>query len=432
MLRRGWDWLAAADTRWLLLITSRMVDTHVWGWHGRLQLVGYLDEQDGALMLLNLAPHAGAEQAAMALSRRLGGLPLALHHAGSYLDSAFTAEHSFAAYQDALAARFPQIMGEGAGPRSVVTTTWEISLDALAAGGRPQARPLLRVLSCFEPSVEISLDMLNRNILAVVCDRSDPADVGDGLQALLSVGLLETRHESGSDPPSVLIHPLVADTSRMRLDGKVTGVAAKLLEEATLRLDGASPRDWPAWLAVLPHLRSMFRLPAATIDDQGLIALAHTAARMCFAMNWSGAHVVAGELASTARDAAVTRFGQEHEAILTLRCHHAISSRYLGRYREAESELREVLSAQRMLLGADDPATLATQQEAARVVANLGRYAESEMACREVLAARQRVLGPDNLDTLITRHYLARAMTEQGRYAESQASSSVSVAAVAS
>jgi hypothetical protein len=35
----------------------------------------------------------------MALSRRLGGLPLALHHAGSYLDSPFTAEQSFATYR---------------------------------------------------------------------------------------------------------------------------------------------------------------------------------------------------------------------------------------------------------------------------------------------------------------------------------------------
>ena len=74
---------------------------------------------------------------------------------------------------------------------------------------------------------------------------------------------------------------------------------------------------------------------------------------------------------------------------------------------------------QRSILGSENPATLATQQEAARVMANLGRYAESEIACREILAARLRVLGRNDLETLVTRHYLARAVGEQGRYEES-------------
>ena len=369
-------------------------------------------------MLQALAPHAGSEQEAMALSHRLGGLPLALHHAGSYLASPFTPEHSFAAYRTALDKRFAQMLGGNSDSRSVVTTAWEISLDALAIGGKPQARPLLRVLSCFEPSVGISATFLDHGILATACAGTGPVDVRGGLEALLSLGLLETRHESGSDVQSVVIHPLVADASRLHLEGIVTTAAANLLQTATVRLEYATPRDWPAWLAILPHLRSMLRLPSNTITHEGLTALAHAAARTCFALSWSGAHVASGELTRTAQ-AAATALGGNHEAILALRYQSAISSRYRGRYREAESELREVLEQQRSILGSENPATLATQQEAARVMANLGRYAESEIACREILAARLRVLGPNDLETLVTRHYLARAVGEQGRYEES-------------
>jgi len=274
----------------------------------------------------------------------------------------------------------------------MVTTTWEISLDALAAGGKPQARPLLRALSCFEPSVGIRATMLDYGILATACARNEPVDVQSGLEALLSLGLLETRHESESGAQSVVIHPLVADASRLHLDGTVTAAAANLLRATAARLDYATPRDWPAWLAILPHLRAMLRLPAKVITRDGLTSLAHAAARACFALSWSGAHIAAGELARTAQTAAA-ELGADHEAILSLRYQYAISSRYQGHYREAESELCDVLDAQRRTLGPEDPATLATQQEAARVMANLGRYAQSETACREVLDARLRVLG---------------------------------------
>jgi hypothetical protein len=61
-----------------------------------------------------------------------------------------------AAAPSALDERFGRLMGHsGADDRAVITSTWELSLDALAARGRPQARPLLRVLACLAPAVLI-------------------------------------------------------------------------------------------------------------------------------------------------------------------------------------------------------------------------------------------------------------------------------------
>ena len=40
--------------------------------------------------------------------------------------------------------------------------TWELSLDALEAQGTGQARPLLRVLSCFASAVPVPALLLDR------------------------------------------------------------------------------------------------------------------------------------------------------------------------------------------------------------------------------------------------------------------------------
>jgi tetratricopeptide (TPR) repeat protein len=414
----GTGWLRPTR-RGLIVVTSRVAGKTAWGWHGQLHLVGCLGDRDGGQVLADLAPLAGTTDEARALSRRPGGLPLALHHAGLYLSSPFAAERSFTAYQEGLDHRLPAILGSGADSRSMVTSTWEISLDALAASGNGQARSLLRVLSCFAPSVEISPILVDHAVLARGCGGQSEAGIRAGLESLLSVGLIEARFESGGKLPGVIVHPLVADASRLYLSPAITGTAAGLLQAATGRLRPERTGDWPAWLAILPHLRSLLGLAPAVIDESSHAVIARAAAQTCFALNWSGAHFAAGELADASLRSA-DRLGPQHEAILSLRFQRAMSARFQGRYREAESQLREVLDTQRRVLGPDSQATLATQQELARVIANLGRYAESEAACRKVLNARLRVLGPEEQDTLITRHYLARAIGEQGRYAESE------------
>jgi tetratricopeptide (TPR) repeat protein len=412
----GTGWLRSTQ-RGLVVVTSRIAEQRAWGWHGQVHLVGCLGEEDGAQVLIDLAPRAGTMDEARSLSVKLGGLPLALHHAGSYLSSPFVAERSFTAYRAGLDDRLPRILGAGEDPRSAVASTWELSLDALAASGTGQARPLLRVLSCFAPSVEISPVLMDHAILARVCaGDQDPAGVRAGLEALLSVGLIEPRLEAGQ-VPGVVIHPLVAAASRLHLSAETTTLAARLLQSATASLRPES--DWPVWLSILPHLRSVLGLAPAVFDDQALALLATTAARVCYALAWSGAHVAAAELAETSLGHA-NRLGAKHGAILSLRFQRAMSARFQGRYQEAESQLRVILEAQRQVVGADDPATLDTEQELARVFANLGRYAESETACRAVLDARMRTLGPENQDTLIACHYLARAVSDQGRYAEAE------------
>jgi tetratricopeptide (TPR) repeat protein len=417
----GTGWLRSTRAG-LVVVTSRVADKTVWGRHSVVHIVGCLGEADGARVLMDLAPHAGSAQEAAALSARLGGLPLALRHAGSYLASPFVGERLFIAYADALDDRFPRLLGQGADARSTVTRTWEISLDALAASGRLQARPLLRVLACFAPSAEISPLLLDPTILDRVCMGTGEDGVRTGLEALLSMALIETRSSPG-DPhrPGVVVHPLVAGVSRLHVDTEVTATAATLVEAATRRIGGDQPHEWPAWLDLLPHLRALLGLAPAVLDEIGLAAVGVAATRACHMLNRSGAFTAAADLASLSLRH-TDSLGAEHDVVLSLRHQHGRALAYQGQVTKAVAELRDLVGVQVRVLGPDHPATLATRHELAWAMRDHHGHSKTEIEreLRDVLAARLRVLGPDHPDTLATRFRLACAIDMQGRWAEAE------------
>src|SRR5439155_7048882 len=84
----GTGWLRA-DPAGMVIVTSRTRTPQVWGARVTLRELKPLDDEAGAEVLRDLAPEVAdpGGQEARELSRRLGGLPLALHLAGAYLGS---------------------------------------------------------------------------------------------------------------------------------------------------------------------------------------------------------------------------------------------------------------------------------------------------------------------------------------------------------
>jgi len=221
----GTGWLRA-DPAGMVIVTTRHRDPQVWGTGVTLRELKPLDEEASAEVLRDLAPDVtdpGGHQA-RELSRRLGGLPLALHLAGAYLGSPFARWSTFAGYHEALdsvelPAALADIEGPGADVRADVQRTWDLSLDALAAEGRPQARMLLFVLSCFAPATPIPAWLLRPAPLADLRENEaggarEPArDAGwswlrAGMQGLSHTGLIEIS--SGGGPAGVnaiTVHP---------------------------------------------------------------------------------------------------------------------------------------------------------------------------------------------------------------------------------
>jgi CRP-like cAMP-binding protein/tetratricopeptide (TPR) repeat protein len=473
----GTGWLRP-DPAGMVIVTTRIRDPRVWGTWVTLRELKPLDDEVGGEVLRDLAPEVAdpGGHEARELSRRLGGLPLALHLAGAYLGSPFARWSTFAGYRAALdgvelPAALTDIEEQGtADIHANVQRTWDLSLDALAAEGRPQARPLLLVLSCFAPATPIPAWLLQLPPLADLMTRSgERHDLRAGLQGLSRTGLIDIASSGPAGVHAVTVHPVVADANRIRLAASaaaervaVQETVVALLEAATAGLDPARPGDWPAWRRLRAHMNAVIDLLADVLDPAVLARLLTVSAVGTEALLSAGRLAAAGRLAQASVAAAtflpgddpaamtargylartlvrrgrsseaetiyrelladrIRVQGEDHLATLATRHDLAASLGVQGRFGEAEQLYRRLLGDDDRLRGLDHRDTLAARYNLARMIGLQGRYAEAERLGRQVLDAQRRVLGPDHPDCLASRQHLARLAGKAGRYAEAEA-----------
>ena len=432
----GTGWLRS-DPSGMVIVTTRNRDPYAWGTRVTLRELTPLDEEAGAEVLRDLAPEipdpGGRE--ARELSARLGGLPLALHLAGAYLGSPFARLTSFAAYREALdSVELPAALADIEGPGTdllvTVQRTWDLSLDALAAEGRPQARPLLLVLSCLAPATPIPAWLLQLPPLAGLLARptgQPPGAQGGrlraGLQGLSYTGLIEISGNGGpAGMNAVTVHPVVADANRSRLSAMapadrtaLQGTAVALLEAAAAGLDAASPHDWPAWRLLVPHLNAAIELLAADLDQPMLARLVQVGAVGTDALLSDG-RLAAAEKLAQASVAAAASLPRDDPAVMTARGSLARTLVRRGRCSEAETLYRNLLADRIRVQGEDHLETLATRHDLGAAIGLQGRYGEAEHLYRRLLDDDYRLLGPEHRHTLSARHNLARMIGRQGRY----------------
>jgi tetratricopeptide (TPR) repeat protein len=444
----GTGWVRPS-VRGLVVVTSRDADSGTWGRHARIHRIENLQDTDAEQVLIDLAPGAGSREELLALSRRLGGLPLALHLAGTYLGSDFRRWTSAADYQRALDASDPAgvlsaLSTSEDDPRMVVTRTWEISLDGLAAHELPQARPLLRLLSCFAVATPIPVALLVPELLgrALVPSAATPDASGaagmhrlldQALRGLSRIGLLGVQPlaDTPNAPQGVIIHPVVADTNRSRLitaAAQPDQVPADALRETAVDLVAAlvagldfdQPSGRTAGRLAAAHLRALLTAVAPYLDDDHLARLLNTIARLIYqlAFRYEIPRQLE-DLIEASREYA-SRLGSMHPAAVAIQTAGAILSFSAERMVEAEHAGRSVLAAQARLLGEDHPDTLQVRHLVALVSAHQGRWAEAEDGFTQVLHARRRIIGEDHPATLSTLHCLAWVAAEQGRVEDAE------------
>ena len=440
----GTGWLRT-DPAGMVIVTTRIRDPQVWGTRVTLRELKPLDDEAGAEVLRDLAPEVAdpGGHEARELSRRLGGLPLALHLAGAYLGSPFAHWSTFAGYRQALdgvelPVALTDIEEQGADIHATVQRTWDLSLDALAAEGRPQARPLLLVLSCFAPATPIPAWLLQLPPLAaLLADRAGREKDKDngaerrglraGLQGLSGTGLIEIATSgSAAGLNAVTVHPVVADANRIRLAASadaehaaVPKTAVALLEAATAGLDPARPGDWPTWRLLRPHVNAAIDLLADDLDPAVLARLLTVSAISTEALLGAG-RLAAAEKLAQASVAAATFLSRDDPAAMTARGYLARTLVRRGRSGDAETLYRDLLADRLRVQGDDHLDTLATRHDLAAALGVQGRYGEAEQLYRGLIDDDDRLRGPDHRETLAARYNLARMIGLQGRYAEAE------------
>ncbi|MGW7380722.1 tetratricopeptide repeat protein [Streptomyces sp. NPDC054794] len=384
-LSEGTGWIRPpANGLGSVLVTSRDSTPQTWGTactrHPVRPLTGDHFTDAEQILRDHAGDGAGPADDARRLAERLGGLPLALRLAGTYLADAGNVPPAyrepgtpvdFHSYQEALDRGLAHV-DQG----NVIAQTWAMSVRLLEQRGLPLAQPLLQLIATFADAPLPYTLLLTPQTLSTAEGLAGLEGPGLWrlLTALAALGLVDLSPATDTNTlPTLRVHPLVRDAS---LDQGVLGTAVSALHSAAAADRTGRPEDpgyWDHWRLLHPHGLDLFQRATATeLPDE------------------------------TVQDAARTAW---------------LAARYLrvrGLYDRARSELEAVLAAQRKILGDTHPGTLATRHSLASARHDQGDLSRARSEFEAVLAARRELLGDTHSNTLTTWHDLALVLREQG------------------
>ncbi|GAB2926366.1 tetratricopeptide repeat protein [Micromonospora polyrhachis] len=449
----GNGWLRAPTNRHgSVIVTTREGNEETWGrWIVR-HPVRTLSDDDAARVLLDFAtPRAGSLAQARALGARLGGLPLALRGAGSYLKSASrgpalrgsTAIRTFDEYRVALDRRFANPFVPSVGPdlgeplrlEELVRQAWELSLDLLAGRGMPYARQLLCLLACLAeaPIPYAALLAPDRLARSPLFPKLDDDRLPQVLDALTDLGLIDRAMVDDVDEPdfahALTLHPLVRHITRnfpevIEREPEYHLLIMDLLAGAAADLDPDEPECWHRWGVLAPqcggpiidYLATGNSRPRAPETTALTLTVARRTARYLLAVSLPRqAAAFLDSCLDNVRELDVDEF-----TMLALRHERARADLEQGRLPAAERQLRKVIAARERLLGPEHTDTLASRHKLARSIMEQGRWVEAEQELWVILAGEQRARGVDHPDTLVVRHSLSKTLLSQGRIEEAE------------
>jgi tetratricopeptide (TPR) repeat protein len=436
-MRDATGWIRAGRSG-LVLVTSRHRDPRRWPEEAYVVDVGELNEGAAAAVLLDLAPRAGKRRAARNLAHRLGRLPLALRLAGLYLGSPYSEHPSFDAYRIALESdpRFLKAMelsreDPAAFDRMVLMKTWELSLDALAARGVPQARPMLRLLSCFAPGEPVPLAMLRSRLdsfLAACVEDEDPPPLRQVLEGLDNLGLIAAATgstEHGITGPGIRVHAVVADTNRLHLiaepsEEMIRTTAVALVATELDGLTAERPSAWANFRLLTPHLQALLINSGPRLADAALLTLAETTVSVAVAYRYMDRSELGIALLTHLLEARTAWVGAVAEARLTARQQLADLLSSSGRVQRAERIWRELLTVRLLHWPADSPLVLAARHHTLEARSRRLPWNEVHPAFHSLLEDEERALGAEFRLTLATRQIIAIHIGRAGNWSHAE------------
>jgi tetratricopeptide (TPR) repeat protein len=434
---RGWLRPISSPTG-LVLVTSRQGSEEAWApWCRRIRL-GMLPPTQAGKVLADFAgrhQELGGPGEAEALAARLGGLPLALKIAGSYLRDAATTPavftglklRSYTEYREAVE-RADLSASKQAGDedlsegqaQELIGRIWEPTRRLLEARPVPHAQAVLRLLASLA-AAPIPYLLLDPGLIMespAFADITGP-QLWQALTALADSGLADLL--GNRELAAVRLHPLVRDSVRPTGGAgdqlELVGLAARLLARATVQIP-ENPLTWPTWQLLASHashvLAALTQMTGSEASDlEAAASAAYQAASYYRAQGWI---ILAEALFRDVMAAQSRALGPRHPSTLTSQ--HAVARlmNERGDLAGSEAQFAEILRVRLEMLGLDHPDTIVAQFNIAFVMQERGDLANAEEAFRQVLAASSRVLGPRHLTTLMVQFEIAYTMAVRGNH----------------
>ncbi|MEV6635185.1 tetratricopeptide repeat protein [Actinoplanes sp. NPDC051470] len=437
----------------LVIVTSRDGDPKRWGRWCALTPIGKLAASDGGQVLLDhTRDRCGSREEAETLAERLGGLPLALSLAGSYLADNITdpwpdadSPTTFTAYRDALeAGRSDLLTPEPADDderqaRRLIDGIWRLSVDLLEQRGATGARLLMRLLSHFAETpvpyrIMLQPSVLKTSSIFVGIDREKLRSilVGAVHLGLIDLSTLATPSAAAhGEIPLLSLHPLMRDASRHYEDaehdrGDYLSLAARLLCAAVQDEEETSPQDptqWPKWQLLAPHAVLLLKdlVEQDEIDAVLVARVARVADLTIRQTHVRGLYLLAHTQYRAVQEACTTALGADHPSALSSRHGAALALWAQGGTLAAQTEFREIFDIRQQILGEEHPDTLVARHNLAGVLWARGEYVAAQAEFEAVLGVQRRVLGEEHPSTLTNRHELAGVLRARGEYVAAQA-----------
>jgi tetratricopeptide (TPR) repeat protein len=375
---------------------------------GPVLTVDVFDEDIATRYLTERAGRRGDEQAARALARALGCLPLALSHAAAYCQSGT----SFGDYLQLLG-DLPSHELFDAAPElfyeRTVASTWRTSIEAASATA-PLAAEALELAAYLGP------DAIPKALFGELVDVDTPRGrkhLGDALNALARFSLATV------DDDTVSVHRLlqktVRDDAAARGD-RTAGLRALGALDDAFPADIAMPSQWPLCERLLAHALALAdALPEPGNAGPRLIALLN---RACHYLIWAEGGRRSLQTGRATLRHAERILGAEHAATLTTRNRVATAELWAGHTAEAIAIYEPLLTDHERILGPEHPDTLGTRHNLAHAYAAAGRTMEAIAIYEPLLTDSERILGSEHPATLRARDNLATAYQAAGRTTE--------------
>ena len=361
----------------------------------------------------------GEREESAALVRDLGGLPLALEQAASYLEATGVTAGVYRRLLDGVNTE-GEILDETEGSSAAgygrsVAKTLSVAFEKLS----PPARRLLRLCAFAAP--EPVPEWLFREAGDLFSD-SLADTVGDDVAwnrivAELRRYGLASRISDEETGHALVLHRLTQQVVRTRLakPAEDCGVLQAMLASACTG-DPGHPDHWPRYAALAEHVVQLDRFSShGSLDPGKIVGLLNQVA--LYLRSCSARYTDAVRLLRRAIDIANRQWGDSHPDTLARMNDLASTLRARGDrgdLGEARELQERVLETQRRVLGESRPETLTSMNNLASTLRALGDLVTVRKIEEQVLEGRRRVLGESHPDTLKSTGNLASTLRAQG------------------
>jgi tetratricopeptide (TPR) repeat protein len=420
-------WWPVSDTGtgWVLGTTRRRDAALTGGGRAMINVETFTRDQSVAYLTERLTD-AGQprllDASADALADVLGGLPLVLSHAASYM---LDREIGCAAYLERYRAgrgRLEDLLPASAdadGYGRTVAATLLLALDAAdACAPAGLARPAIRLAAMLDPAGHPASVWSSAPVTAYLTGHSSSpvtAELGGEVLTLLNRYAL-ADFDGHDSPRAVRMHALTARAARESTPADDLPAIARVAADALCAI-------WPDHDQTSPALAESLRANASQIAHYEGESLWHPERHpMLFQVGVSllNARLHSAGITYWHKTAADCErlLGAEYHATLAARTSLAISYSQAGRTAEAIPIQEQVACDCERLLGAEHRNTLTALGKLAASYREAGRTAEAIPIQEQVAADFERLLGAEHPDTLTSRANLAASYGRAGRTAE--------------